>query len=162
MSQQRWWLNCKNIFDQIHEPHVISPTVEQFLITELFLGQDTNLAADELSQLGLKELVKRPGYGTVGKPIKLACNYFPLIKLQKGDIVVNRYHIDIQHPRLKLNWFDSRKVFPSTTVRENTPSELSILMKFTGPALTWTSETQKPGSLDEREKASNSNFLATY
>ncbi|KRZ87119.1 hypothetical protein T08_14381 [Trichinella sp. T8] len=69
-------------------------------------GEDTNVAADELSQLRLKELVKRPGYGTVGKPIKLACNYFPLIKLQKGDIVVNRYHIDIQHPRLKLNWFD--------------------------------------------------------
>ncbi|KRY04839.1 putative protein tag-76, partial [Trichinella patagoniensis] len=69
-------------------------------------SQDTNVAADELSQIHLKELVKRPGYGTVGKPIKLACNYFPLIKLQKGDIVVNRYHIDIQHPRLKLNWFD--------------------------------------------------------
>ncbi|XP_003366392.1 eukaryotic translation initiation factor 2C 1 [Trichinella spiralis] len=69
-------------------------------------SEDMNVATDELSQLRLKELVKRPGYGTVGKPIKLACNYFPLIKLQKGDIVVNRYHIDIQHPRLKLNWFD--------------------------------------------------------
>ncbi|KAL1241678.1 Protein argonaute-1 [Trichinella spiralis] len=46
-------------------------------------SQDTNVAADEVLQLRLKELVKRPGYGTVGKPIKLACNYFPLIKLQK-------------------------------------------------------------------------------
>ncbi|KRX31972.1 hypothetical protein T06_2978, partial [Trichinella sp. T6] len=34
-------------------------------------SQDTNVAADELSQIHLKELVKRPGYGTVGKPIKL-------------------------------------------------------------------------------------------
>ncbi|KRY05097.1 hypothetical protein T12_12860, partial [Trichinella patagoniensis] len=30
-------------------------------------SQDTNVAADELSQIHLKELVKRPGYGTVGK-----------------------------------------------------------------------------------------------
>ncbi|KAL1236596.1 Protein argonaute-1 [Trichinella spiralis] len=159
-------------------------------------SQDTNLAADELSQLGLKELVKRPGYGTVGKPIKLACNYFPLIKLQKGDIVVNRYHIDIQHPRLKLNCDDNRDVFwayvvkrsdifgdpfklaydgKSTlftveklhlkqvgetadpekfsfkTVRENKPSELSILMKFTG-LVHLDFRNAEAGSLDEREK----------
>ncbi|KAL1241415.1 hypothetical protein TSPI_10604 [Trichinella spiralis] len=159
-------------------------------------SQDTNLAADELSQLGLKELVKRPGYGTVGKPIKLACNYFPLIKLQKGDIVVNRYHIDIQHPRLKLNCDDNRDVFwayvvkrsdifgdpfklaydgKSTlftveklhlkqvgetadpekfsfkTVRENKPSELSILMQFTG-LVHLDFRNAEAGSLDEREK----------
>ncbi|KRZ30302.1 hypothetical protein T4C_9838, partial [Trichinella pseudospiralis] len=66
-------------------------------------GKDVKEISDELLQFRLKELVKRPEYGTVGKPIKLACNYFPLIKLQKGDLVVNRYHIDIQHPRLKLN-----------------------------------------------------------
>ncbi|KRZ81375.1 hypothetical protein T08_8429, partial [Trichinella sp. T8] len=29
-----------------------------------YRGEDTNVAADELSQLRLKELVKRPGYGT--------------------------------------------------------------------------------------------------
>ncbi|KRY99817.1 hypothetical protein T4C_13418, partial [Trichinella pseudospiralis] len=68
--------------------------------------KDVEEISDELLQFRLKELVKRSEYGTVGKPIKLACNYFPLIKLQKGDLVVNRYHIDIQHPRLKLNWFD--------------------------------------------------------
>ncbi|KRZ06706.1 putative protein tag-76, partial [Trichinella zimbabwensis] len=66
-------------------------------------SKDMKAISDELLKLNLKELVKRPEYGTVGKPIKLACNYFPLIKLQKGDLVVNRYHIDIQHPRLKLN-----------------------------------------------------------
>ncbi|XP_003370070.1 putative protein tag-76, partial [Trichinella spiralis] len=145
-----------------------------------------------------KELVKRPGYGTVGKPIKLACNYFPLIKLQKGDIVVNRYHIDIQHPRLKLNWFDddNREIFwayvvkrsdifgdpfklaydgKSTlftvdklhlkpvsekadtekfsfkTVRENEPSEFSILMKFTG-LVHLDFRNAEAGLLDEREK----------
>ncbi|XP_003368337.1 eukaryotic translation initiation factor 2C 1 [Trichinella spiralis] len=84
-------------------------------------SEDMNVATDELSQLRLKELVKRPGYGTVGKPIKLACNYFPLIKLQKGDIVVNRYHIDIQHPRLKLNWFDddNREIFWAYVVKRS-------------------------------------------
>ncbi|KAL1237413.1 Protein argonaute [Trichinella spiralis] len=51
-------------------------------------SQDTNVAADEVLQLRLKELVKRPGYGTVGKPIKLACNYFPLIKLQKAEPMI--------------------------------------------------------------------------
>ncbi|KRX12878.1 putative protein tag-76, partial [Trichinella nelsoni] len=176
-------------------------TVEQILITELLLGQDMNAAADEVLQLRLKELVKRPGYGTVGKPIKLACNYFPLIKLQKGDIMVNRYHIDIQHPRLKLNWFDfnfddNRDIFwayavkrsdifgdpfklaydgKSTlftvdelhlkqvsekadtekfsfkTVRENKPSELSILIKFTG-LVHLDFRNAEAGSLDEREK----------
>ncbi|XP_003367524.1 eukaryotic translation initiation factor 2C 1 [Trichinella spiralis] len=80
------------------------------------IGEDVNVAADELSQLRLKELVKRPGYGTVGKPIKLACNYFPLIKLQKGDIVVNRYHIDIQHPRLND---DNRDVFWAYVVKRS-------------------------------------------
>ncbi|KRX19719.1 putative protein tag-76, partial [Trichinella nelsoni] len=158
-------------------------------------SEDTNVAADELSQLRLKELVKRPGYGTVGKPIKLACNYFPLIKLQKGDIVVNRYHIDIQHPCLKLNWFDfnllssfivvliyifgdpfklaydgkstlftvdklhlkpvSEKAdtekFSFKTVRENIPSELSILMKFTG-LVHLDFRNAEAGLLDEREK----------
>ncbi|XP_003366129.1 hypothetical protein Tsp_13780, partial [Trichinella spiralis] len=155
--------------------------------------QDTNLAADELSQLGLKELVKRPGYGTVGKPIKLACNYFPLIKLQKGDIIVNRYHVDIQHPRLnddnrdvfwayvvkrsdifgdpfklaydgKSTLFTVEKLhlkqvgetadpekFSFKTVRENKPSELSILMKFTG-LVHLDFRNAEAGSLDEREK----------
>ncbi|KRX60175.1 putative protein tag-76, partial [Trichinella sp. T9] len=158
-------------------------------------SEDTNVAADELSQLRLKELVKRPGYGTVGKPIKLACNYFPLIKLQKGDIVVNRYHIDIQHPRLKLNWFDfnllssfiivliyifgdpfklaydgkstlftvdklhlkpvsenaDTEKFSFKTVRENKPSEVSILMKFSG-LVHLDFRNAEAGLLDEREK----------
>ncbi|KRZ83552.1 Protein argonaute-3, partial [Trichinella sp. T8] len=159
-------------------------------------SEDMNVAADELSQLRLKELVKRPGYGTVGKPIKLACNYFPLIKLQKGDIVVNRYHIDIQHPRLKLNCDDNRDIFwayvvkrsdifgdpfklaydgKSTlftvdklhlkpvsenadtekfsfkTVRENKPSEVSILMKFAG-LVHLDFRNAEAGFLDEREK----------
>ncbi|KRZ82915.1 putative protein tag-76, partial [Trichinella sp. T8] len=159
-------------------------------------SQDTNVAADELLQTRLKELVKRPGYGTVGKPIKLACNYFPLIKLQKGDILVNRYHIDIQHPRLKLNCDDNRDIFWAYVVkrsdifgdpfklaydgkytlftvdklhlkqvsekadtenfsfktsRENKPSELSILMKFTG-LVHLDFRNAEAGSLDEREK----------
>ncbi|XP_003368094.1 eukaryotic translation initiation factor 2C 1, partial [Trichinella spiralis] len=74
-------------------------------------SQDTNVAADEVLQLRL-----RPGYGTVGKPIKLACNYFPLIKLQKGDIMVNRYHIDIQHPRLND---DNRDIFWAYAVKRS-------------------------------------------
>ncbi|KAL1236503.1 hypothetical protein TSPI_09494 [Trichinella spiralis] len=106
-------------------------------------SQDTNLAADELSQLGLKELVKRPGYGTVGKPIKLACNYFPLIKLQKGDIVVNRYHIDIQHPRLKLNCDDNRDVFWAYVVKRSDIFGDPFKLAYDG---------KKAGSLDEREK----------
>ncbi|KRY31829.1 putative protein tag-76, partial [Trichinella spiralis] len=159
-------------------------------------SQDTNVAADEVLQLRLKELVKRPGYGTVGKPIKLACNYFPLIKLQKGDIMVNRYHIDIQHPRLKLNCDDNRDIFWAyavkrsdifgdpfklaydgmntlftvdklhlkqvsekadtekfsfKTARENKPSELSILIKFTG-LVHLDFRNAEAGSLDERKK----------
>ncbi|XP_003366664.1 putative protein tag-76, partial [Trichinella spiralis] len=114
------------------------------------------------------------------KRLNLACNLFSADQnTRKGDIVLNRYHIDIQHPRLKLNWFDddNREIFwayvvkrsdifgdpfklaydgKSTlftvdklhlkpvsekadtekfsfkTVRENEPSEFSILMKFTG------------------------------
>ncbi|KRX71256.1 putative protein tag-76 [Trichinella sp. T6] len=158
-----------------------------------YRGEDTNVSADELSQLRLKELVKRPGYGTVGKPIKLSCNYFPLIKLQKGDIVVNRYHIDIQHPRLNddnrdVFWayvvkrsdifrdpfklaYDGKSTlftvdklhlkqvsekadpekFSFKTVRENKPSELSILMKFTG-LVHLDFRNAEAGSLDEREK----------
>ncbi|KRY08052.1 putative protein tag-76 [Trichinella patagoniensis] len=153
-------------------------------------SQDTNVAADELLQ---KELVKRPGYGTVGKPIKLACNYFPLIKLQKGDIMVNRYHIDIQHTRLNddnrdVFWayvvkrsdifgdpfklaYDGKSTlftvdklhlkqvsekadpekFSFKTVRENKPSELSILIKFTG-LVHLDFRNAEAGSLDEREK----------
>ncbi|KRY41388.1 putative protein tag-76 [Trichinella spiralis] len=143
--------------------------------------------------LNKKELVKRPGYGTVGKPIKLACNYFPLIKLQKGDIVVNRYHIDIQHPRLnddnrEIFWayvvkrsdifgdpfklaYDGKSTlftvdklhlkpvsekadtekFSFKTVRENEPSEFSILMKFTG-LVHLDFRNAEAGLLDEREK----------
>ncbi|XP_003368501.1 putative protein tag-76, partial [Trichinella spiralis] len=176
------------MFGKVHEPHLISATVEQFLITELLLGQDTNVAADEVLQLRL-----RPGYGTVGKPIKLACNYFPLIKLQKGDIMVNRYHIDIQHPRLNddnrdIFWAyavkrsdifgdpfklaydgmntlftvdklhlkqvsekaDTEK-FSFKTARENKPSELSILIKFTG-LVHLDFRNAEAGSLDERKK----------
>ncbi|KRX36100.1 putative protein tag-76 [Trichinella murrelli] len=158
-------------------------------------SEDTNVAADELSQLRLKELVKRPGCRTIGKPIKLACNYFPLIKLQKGDIVVNRYHIDIQHPRLNddnrdIFWYyvvkrsdifgdpfklayngkstlftvdklhlkqvsenadTVRKVFLQNCSRENKPSELSILIKFTG-LVHLDFRNAEAGSLDEREK----------
>ncbi|KRY38161.1 putative protein tag-76 [Trichinella spiralis] len=163
------------MFGKVHEPHLISATVEQFLITELLLGQDTNVAADEVLQLRLKELVKRPGYGTVGKPIKLACNYFPLIKLQKGDIMVNRYHIDIQHPHIFGDPFklaydgmntlftvdklhlkqvsekaDTEK-FSFKTARENKPSELSILIKFTG-LVHLDFRNAEAGSLDERKK----------
>ncbi|XP_003367053.1 eukaryotic translation initiation factor 2C 1, partial [Trichinella spiralis] len=151
-------------------------------------SQDTNVAADEVLQLRL-----RPGYGTVGKPIKLACNYFPLIKLQKGDIMVNRYHIDIQHPRLNddnrdIFWAyavkrsdifgdpfklaydgmntlftvdklhlkqvsekaDTEK-FSFKTARENKPSELSILIKFTG-LVHLDFRNAEAGSLDERKK----------
>ncbi|KRY44402.1 Protein argonaute-1, partial [Trichinella britovi] len=156
-------------------------------------SEDMNVAADELSQLRLKELMKRPGYGTVGKPIKLACNYFPLIKLQKGDIVVNRYHIDIQHPRLNddnrdIFWayvvkrsdifgdpfklaYDGKSTlftvdklhlkpvsenadtekFSFKTVRENKPSEVSILMKFAG-LVHLDFRNAEAGFLDEREK----------
>ncbi|XP_003367599.1 putative protein tag-76 [Trichinella spiralis] len=176
------------MFGKVHEPHLISATVEQFLITELLLGQDTNVAADEVLQLRL-----RPGYGTVGKPIKLACNYFPLMKLQKGDIMVNRYHIDIQHPRLnddnrdifwayavkrsdifgdpfklaydgKCTLFTVDKLhlkqvsekadtekFSFKTARENKPSELSILIKFTG-LVHLDFRNAEAGSLDERKK----------
>ncbi|KRZ00480.1 Protein argonaute-1, partial [Trichinella zimbabwensis] len=159
-------------------------------------SKDMKAISDELLKLNLKELVKRPEYGTVGKPIKLACNYFPLIKLQKGDLVVNRYHIDIQHPRLKLNCDDSREIFwayvvkrsdifgdpfklaydgKSTlftvdklrlkqhseeavpenfsfkTIRENKPSEVSILIKPTG-LVHLDFKTAESGLLDEREK----------
>ncbi|KRY73109.1 Protein argonaute-2, partial [Trichinella pseudospiralis] len=164
--------------------------------------KDVEEISDELLQLRLKELVKRPEYGTVGKPIKLACNYFPLIKLQKGDLMVNRYHIDIQHPRLKLNWFDfnlldeSREIFWAyvvkrsdifgdpfklaydgrsglytvdklrlnqvgeeaalekfsfKTVRENKPSEVTILIKPTG-LVHLDFKNAEAGLLDEREK----------
>ncbi|KRZ66916.1 putative protein tag-76, partial [Trichinella papuae] len=156
-------------------------------------SKDTKAVSDELSQLHLKELVKRPGYGTIGKPIKLACNYFPLIKLQKGDLVVNRYHIDIQHPRLnddnrEIFWayvvkrsnifgdpfklaYDGKNTlftvdklrlkqvseeavpenFSFKTVRENKPSEVSILIKFTG-LVHLDFRNAESGLLDEREK----------
>ncbi|XP_003367343.1 putative protein tag-76 [Trichinella spiralis] len=65
-------------------------TVEQFLITELLLCQDTNVAADEVLQLRLK-----------------------------GDIMVNRYHMDIQHPRLKLNCDDNRDIFWAYAVKRS-------------------------------------------
>ncbi|KAL1233612.1 hypothetical protein TPS_09233 [Trichinella pseudospiralis] len=159
-------------------------------------SKDVKEISDELLQFRLKELVKRPEYGTVGKPIKLACNYFPLIKLQKGDLMVNRYHIDIQHPRLKLNCDESREIFWAyvvkrsdifgdpfklaydgrsglytvdklrlnqvgeeaalekfsfKTVRENKPSEVTILIKPTG-LVHLDFKNAEAGLLDEREK----------
>ncbi|KAL1236714.1 hypothetical protein TPS_09236 [Trichinella pseudospiralis] len=159
-------------------------------------SKDVKEISDELLQFRLRELVKRPEYGTVGKPIKLACNYFPLIKLQKGDLVVNRYHIDIQHPRLKLNCDESREIFWAyvvkrsdifgdpfklaydgrsglytvdklrlnqvgeeaalekfsfKTVRENKPSEVTILIKPTG-LVHLDFKNAEAGLLDEREK----------
>ncbi|KRZ66081.1 Protein argonaute-3, partial [Trichinella papuae] len=142
-------------------------------------SKDMKAISDELLKLNLKELVKRPEYGTVGKPIKLACNYFPLIKLQKGDLVVNRYHIDIQHPlkrsdifgdpfklaydgrstlftvdKLRLKQHSEEAVpekFSFKTIRENKPSEVSILIKPTG-LVHLDFKTAESGLLDEREK----------
>ncbi|KRX25427.1 putative protein tag-76 [Trichinella nelsoni] len=122
-------------------------------------SQDTNVAADELLQLRLKELVKRPGYGTVGKPIKLACNYFPLIKLQKdifGDPFKLAYDgkstlftVDELHLKQVSEKADTEK-FSFKTVRENKPSELSILIKFTG-LVHLDFRNAEAGSLDERK-----------
>ncbi|KAL1234877.1 Protein argonaute-1 [Trichinella spiralis] len=50
-------------------------------------SKEVKSISDNLSQLRLKELVKRPDYGTVGMPIKLACNYFPLKACQTTSII---------------------------------------------------------------------------
>ncbi|KAL1238624.1 hypothetical protein TSPI_00984 [Trichinella spiralis] len=137
-------------------------------------SQDTNVAADELLQLRLKELVKRHGYGTVGKPIKLAflmCFYF-LLGDDNRDIfwayVVKRsdisrdpfklaydgkstlFTVDKLHLKQVGEEADTEK-FSFKTARENKPSELSILIKFTG-LVHLDFRNAEAGSLDERKK----------
>ncbi|KAL1238625.1 hypothetical protein TSPI_00984 [Trichinella spiralis] len=91
-------------------------------------SQDTNVAADELLQLRLKELVKRHGR----------------VILWLTDIT-STYNI-----RQVGEEADTEK-FSFKTARENKPSELSILIKFTG-LVHLDFRNAEAGSLDERKK----------
>lgn len=46
-------------------------------------------------------LAARPGFGTLGRKYRMFTNHFE-IGFQNKVLTVNRYHIEVSHPRVKL------------------------------------------------------------